>query len=148
MVAAAAARELQAIDATCPLVTKVHREATRFAGQNKHRMNPCAKVFREGGNSIKRNTIPYTETINQQGHFAKPFLPAADAVAEEARVAFVDGDGLACAASHPCRMKPEFVHLAHSAAAAKNALAKSRRLLSCWSAECHSVYRYACGLPV
>jgi 4-hydroxy-3-methylbut-2-enyl diphosphate reductase len=36
VVAAAAARELQAIDATCPLVTKVHREATRFAGQNKH----------------------------------------------------------------------------------------------------------------
>jgi 4-hydroxy-3-methylbut-2-enyl diphosphate reductase len=35
VVAAAAARELQAIDATCPLVTKVHREATRFAGQNK-----------------------------------------------------------------------------------------------------------------
>ncbi|HEY4225439.1 MAG TPA: 4-hydroxy-3-methylbut-2-enyl diphosphate reductase [Pseudolysinimonas sp.] len=36
VVAAAAARELQAIDATCPLVTKVHREATRFAGQGKH----------------------------------------------------------------------------------------------------------------
>jgi 4-hydroxy-3-methylbut-2-enyl diphosphate reductase len=36
VVAAAAARELQAIDATCPLVTKVHREATRFAAQNKH----------------------------------------------------------------------------------------------------------------
>jgi 4-hydroxy-3-methylbut-2-enyl diphosphate reductase len=36
VVAAAAERELQAIDATCPLVTKVHREATRFAGQNKH----------------------------------------------------------------------------------------------------------------
>ncbi|MEO6532211.1 MAG: 4-hydroxy-3-methylbut-2-enyl diphosphate reductase [Pseudolysinimonas sp.] len=36
VVAAAAARDLQAIDATCPLVTKVHREATRFAGQNKH----------------------------------------------------------------------------------------------------------------
>ena len=36
VVAAAAARELQAIDATCPLVTKVHREATRFAGQKKH----------------------------------------------------------------------------------------------------------------
>jgi 4-hydroxy-3-methylbut-2-enyl diphosphate reductase len=31
VVADAAARELQAIDATCPLVTKVHREATRFA---------------------------------------------------------------------------------------------------------------------
>lgn len=36
VVAAAAERGLQAIDATCPLVTKVHREATRFAGQNKH----------------------------------------------------------------------------------------------------------------
>jgi 4-hydroxy-3-methylbut-2-enyl diphosphate reductase len=36
VVAEAAARELQAIDATCPLVTKVHREATRFAGQGKH----------------------------------------------------------------------------------------------------------------
>jgi 4-hydroxy-3-methylbut-2-enyl diphosphate reductase len=36
VVAAAEARDLQAIDATCPLVTKVHREATRFAGQNKH----------------------------------------------------------------------------------------------------------------
>ncbi len=36
VVAAAADRDLQAIDATCPLVTKVHREATRFAGQNKH----------------------------------------------------------------------------------------------------------------
>ena len=35
VVQAAADRELQAIDATCPLVTKVHREATRFAGQNK-----------------------------------------------------------------------------------------------------------------
>ncbi len=31
VVDAAAARNLQAIDATCPLVTKVHREATRFA---------------------------------------------------------------------------------------------------------------------
>ncbi|MEO6115600.1 MAG: 4-hydroxy-3-methylbut-2-enyl diphosphate reductase, partial [Pseudolysinimonas sp.] len=36
VVAAAASRDLLAIDATCPLVTKVHREATRFAGQNKH----------------------------------------------------------------------------------------------------------------
>ena len=36
VVRAAADRGLQAIDATCPLVTKVHREATRFAGQNKH----------------------------------------------------------------------------------------------------------------
>jgi 4-hydroxy-3-methylbut-2-enyl diphosphate reductase len=36
VVQAAADRDLQAIDATCPLVTKVHREATRFAGQNKH----------------------------------------------------------------------------------------------------------------
>ncbi len=31
VVAGAAQRELHAIDATCPLVTKVHREATRFA---------------------------------------------------------------------------------------------------------------------
>ena len=31
VVADAASRELQAIDATCPLVTKVHREAVRFA---------------------------------------------------------------------------------------------------------------------
>src|ERR1700710_2653183 len=31
VVAAAAERNLDAIDATCPLVTKVHREATRFA---------------------------------------------------------------------------------------------------------------------
>ncbi len=31
VVQAAADRELKAIDATCPLVTKVHREATRFA---------------------------------------------------------------------------------------------------------------------
>jgi 4-hydroxy-3-methylbut-2-enyl diphosphate reductase len=31
VVAAAADRQLDAIDATCPLVTKVHREATRFA---------------------------------------------------------------------------------------------------------------------
>jgi 4-hydroxy-3-methylbut-2-enyl diphosphate reductase len=31
VVAAAADRDLQAIDATCPLVTKVHREAVRFA---------------------------------------------------------------------------------------------------------------------
>jgi 4-hydroxy-3-methylbut-2-enyl diphosphate reductase len=35
VVAGAAARGLQAIDATCPLVTKVHREATRFAGQGR-----------------------------------------------------------------------------------------------------------------
>ncbi len=34
VVAAAAAREIQAIDATCPLVTKVHREAVRFARQD------------------------------------------------------------------------------------------------------------------
>ena len=34
VVQAAADRELQAIDATCPLVTKVHREATRFAKQD------------------------------------------------------------------------------------------------------------------
>ncbi|MGV8877124.1 MAG: 4-hydroxy-3-methylbut-2-enyl diphosphate reductase [Rhodoglobus sp.] len=34
VVAGAAARELHAIDATCPLVTKVHREATRFARDN------------------------------------------------------------------------------------------------------------------
>ncbi len=33
VVQAAADRELLAIDATCPLVTKVHREATRFAKQ-------------------------------------------------------------------------------------------------------------------
>ena len=32
----AADRELQAIDATCPLVTKVHREAVRFAKQDAH----------------------------------------------------------------------------------------------------------------
>jgi 4-hydroxy-3-methylbut-2-en-1-yl diphosphate reductase len=31
--AGAQARGLQTIDATCPLVTKVHREATRFAGE-------------------------------------------------------------------------------------------------------------------
>jgi 4-hydroxy-3-methylbut-2-en-1-yl diphosphate reductase len=35
VVQAAADRNLQAIDATCPLVTKVHREATRFAGQGR-----------------------------------------------------------------------------------------------------------------
>jgi len=34
VVAGAAARELDTIDATCPLVTKVHREATRFAKQD------------------------------------------------------------------------------------------------------------------
>ena len=34
VVNAAAERGLQAIDATCPLVTKVHREATRFAKQD------------------------------------------------------------------------------------------------------------------
>jgi len=33
--AAAAVRGLLTIDATCPLVTKVHREATRFAGQDR-----------------------------------------------------------------------------------------------------------------
>lgn len=32
----AAERGLNAIDATCPLVTKVHREAVRFSGQNYH----------------------------------------------------------------------------------------------------------------
>jgi len=32
----AADRNLNAIDATCPLVTKVHREAVRFSGQNYH----------------------------------------------------------------------------------------------------------------
>ncbi|CAN5279400.1 4-hydroxy-3-methylbut-2-enyl diphosphate reductase [soil metagenome] len=36
VVQGAADRELLAIDATCPLVTKVHREATRFAKQDKH----------------------------------------------------------------------------------------------------------------
>jgi 4-hydroxy-3-methylbut-2-enyl diphosphate reductase len=34
VVQAASDRELLAIDATCPLVTKVHREATRFANQD------------------------------------------------------------------------------------------------------------------
>ncbi|MGV8882415.1 MAG: 4-hydroxy-3-methylbut-2-enyl diphosphate reductase [Rhodoglobus sp.] len=34
VVKGAADRNLQAIDATCPLVTKVHREATRFANKN------------------------------------------------------------------------------------------------------------------
>ncbi|WBU38080.1 4-hydroxy-3-methylbut-2-enyl diphosphate reductase [Homoserinibacter sp. YIM 151385] len=34
VVASAAERELHAIDATCPLVTKVHREAVRFAKQD------------------------------------------------------------------------------------------------------------------
>ena len=34
VVQGAADRDLQAIDATCPLVTKVHREAVRFAKQN------------------------------------------------------------------------------------------------------------------
>ncbi len=34
--AAAAERSLLAIDATCPLVTKVHREAERFSGQDFH----------------------------------------------------------------------------------------------------------------
>jgi 4-hydroxy-3-methylbut-2-enyl diphosphate reductase len=33
--AAAAARNLVTIDATCPLVTKVHKEAVRFAGANQ-----------------------------------------------------------------------------------------------------------------
>lgn len=32
--AAAAVRSLQTIDATCPLVTKVHKEAVRFAGED------------------------------------------------------------------------------------------------------------------
>lgn len=36
VVQAAADRGLNAIDATCPLVTKVHREAVRFSGQNYH----------------------------------------------------------------------------------------------------------------
>jgi 4-hydroxy-3-methylbut-2-enyl diphosphate reductase len=36
VVAQAADRGLNAIDATCPLVTKVHREAVRFSGQNYH----------------------------------------------------------------------------------------------------------------
>jgi len=36
VVNAAAARGLQAIDATCPLVTKVHREAVRFARDDMH----------------------------------------------------------------------------------------------------------------
>lgn len=36
VVAEAADRGLNAIDATCPLVTKVHREAVRFSGQNYH----------------------------------------------------------------------------------------------------------------
>jgi len=36
VVQGAADRDLQAIDATCPLVTKVHREAVRFAKQDKH----------------------------------------------------------------------------------------------------------------
>src|SRR5206468_10259093 len=34
--AAAAARRLRAIDATCPLVTKVHLEAARFAREGYH----------------------------------------------------------------------------------------------------------------
>jgi len=34
--AAAAARDLQTIDATCPLVNKVHREAARFAAEGYH----------------------------------------------------------------------------------------------------------------
>jgi 4-hydroxy-3-methylbut-2-enyl diphosphate reductase len=36
VVQGAADRDLQAIDATCPLVTKVHREATRFARSDHH----------------------------------------------------------------------------------------------------------------
>jgi 4-hydroxy-3-methylbut-2-enyl diphosphate reductase len=36
VVAEAADRGLNAIDATCPLVTKVHREAVRFSGQDYH----------------------------------------------------------------------------------------------------------------
>ncbi|MFT4123875.1 MAG: 4-hydroxy-3-methylbut-2-enyl diphosphate reductase [Microbacteriaceae bacterium] len=36
VVAEAASRRLQAIDATCPLVTKVHREALRFAKAERH----------------------------------------------------------------------------------------------------------------
>ncbi|MGV8886452.1 MAG: 4-hydroxy-3-methylbut-2-enyl diphosphate reductase [Microbacteriaceae bacterium] len=36
VVQGAADRDLQAIDATCPLVTKVHREAVRFAKQDRH----------------------------------------------------------------------------------------------------------------
>ncbi len=36
VVQAAADRDLQAIDATCPLVTKVHREATRFSKAGRH----------------------------------------------------------------------------------------------------------------
>ena len=36
VVQGAADRQLEAIDATCPLVTKVHREAVRFGKQDKH----------------------------------------------------------------------------------------------------------------
>ena len=36
VVAEAEDRQLNAIDATCPLVTKVHREAVRFSGQGFH----------------------------------------------------------------------------------------------------------------
>jgi 4-hydroxy-3-methylbut-2-enyl diphosphate reductase len=36
VVQGAADRNLQSIDATCPLVTKVHREAVRFAKQDQH----------------------------------------------------------------------------------------------------------------
>src|SRR5512143_3984946 len=42
--ARAAARGLQVIDATCPLVTKVHLEATRFAAQGR----PIVLVGHEG----------------------------------------------------------------------------------------------------
>ena len=52
--ARAAARGLQVIDATCPLVTKVHHEATRFAAEGR----PIVLVGHEG----------HEEVIGTMGH--------------------------------------------------------------------------------
>ena len=45
----AALRRLRAIDATCPLVTKVHNEAKRFAGQGLHDLPDRPRGPRGGG---------------------------------------------------------------------------------------------------
>ena len=80
--AQAAARGLKTIDATCPLVTKVHNEARRFAGQNF----PILLIGHAGHEEVEGTTGEAPEHITLVQH---PDDVAGVPLDPEARVAWL-----------------------------------------------------------
>ena len=76
VVQGAAERNLHAIDATCPLVTKVHREATRFARQEKEILlighDGHEEVEGTAGHAVGRVTIVNNPAEAETGEVKDP----------------------------------------------------------------------------